>query len=255
MQEFIQVVEVSPRDGIQNEKKVLSTLKKEELISRAIDSGFKRIEVTSFVNPKKIPQMFDTDELISSLSKYKKKDVKLIGLVLNEKGFNRALASSIDVINYVVVASDTFSIRNQGASTLDNLKVLEKIYAKSNSKIEITTTIGASFGCPFEGEISSKKLLLIIEQISKIGLNEICLADTIGVATPKEIKVKLKAIKSSFPNLKQSFIVREECPILSFKSHKIYRIVSMTLSAQGVILYGVKKSRSTSEYGAISLRP
>ena len=202
MQEFIQVVEVSPRDGIQNEKKVLSTLKKEELISRAIDSGFKRIEVTSFVNPKKIPQMFDTDELISSLSKYKKKDLKFIGLVLNEMGFNRALASSIDVINYVVVASDTFSIRNQGASTLDNLKVLEKIYAKSKSKIEITTTIGASFGCPFEGEISSKKLLLIIEQISKIGLNEICLADTIGVATPKDIKAKLKAIKSSFPNLK-----------------------------------------------------
>ena len=169
MQEFIQVVEVSPRDGIQNEKKVLSTLKKEELISRAIDSGFKRIEVTSFVNPK-IPQMFDTDELISSLSKYKKKDLKFIGLVLNEMGFNRALASSIDVINYVVVASDKFKARNQGASTLDNLKVLEKIYAKSNSKIEITTTIGASFGCPFEGEISSKKLLLIIEQISKIGL-------------------------------------------------------------------------------------
>ena len=75
--------------------------------------------------------MFDTEELISSLSKYKKKDLKFIGLVLNEMGFNRALASSIDVINYVVVASDTFSIRNQGASTFDNLKVLEKIYAKS----------------------------------------------------------------------------------------------------------------------------
>ena len=202
MAEFLEIVEVSPRDGLQNEKKILTTKQKVELIARAVDSGFTRIEVTSFVNPKKIPQMFDTDELIASLSKYKKKDVKLIGLVLNEKGFNRALASSIDVINYVVVASDTFSIRNQGASTLDNLKVLEKIYTESNNKIEITTTIGASFGCPFEGEISSKKLLSIIEQISKIGLNEICLADTIGVATPKDIKVKLKAIKSLFPHLK-----------------------------------------------------
>ena len=201
MQEFIQVVEVSPRDGIQNEKKVLSTLKKEELISRAIDSGFKRIEVTSFVNPKKIPQMFDTDELISSLSKYKKKDLKFIGLVLNEMGFNRALASSIDVINYVVVASDTFSIRNQGASTLDNLKVLEKIYAKSNSKIEITTTMGQVLDVLSKVKFHQRNYSSIIEQISKIGLKEICLADTIGVATPKDIKAKLKAIKSSFPNL------------------------------------------------------
>ena len=117
---------------------------------------------------------------------WQRKEIEMVN-ELNEKVFKRdplrvisSTFSSIDVINYVVVASDKFSIRNQGASTLDNLKVLEKIYAKSNSKIEITTTIGASFGCPFEGEISSKKLLLIIEQISKIGLNEICLADTIS---------------------------------------------------------------------------
>jgi len=202
MEEFVEIVEVSPRDGIQNEKKILTTEQKLELISRAIDSGFKRIEVTSFVNPNKVPQMFDTDQLIENLPKKKGKDLEFIGLVLNEKGFKRALDSALDIANYVIVASDTFSIKNQGASTFENLRVLEKVHLDSANKIQIATTIGASFGCPFEGEISVAHLLSIIERISEIGLSEICLADTIGVATPKDIKTKLRAISSSFPHLK-----------------------------------------------------
>ena len=202
MAEFFEIVEVSPRDGLQNEKKILTTKQKVELIARAIDSGFTRIEVTSFVNPKKVPQMFDAAQLVQNLPKKNGKDIKYIGLVLNERGFNRALESKLDVANYAIVASDTFSIRNQGAPTLANLTVLEKIYQESSDKIQITATIAASFGCPFEGEISITHLLSIIDHIAKIGLNEICLADTIGVATPKDIKTKLKAIKASFPSIK-----------------------------------------------------
>lgn len=202
MKELVEVVEVSPRDGIQNEKKILSTFQKLELISRAIDSGFRRIEVTSFVNPNKVPQMFDTDQLIENLPQKKLENMEFIGLVLNEKGFKRALESNLDVANYVIVASDTFSIRNQGTNTFENLKVLEKIHFESANKIQIATTIGASFGCPFEGEISVAHLLSIVDRIAKIGLSEICLADTIGVATPKDIKTKLRAISSSFPHLK-----------------------------------------------------
>jgi hydroxymethylglutaryl-CoA lyase len=202
MTEAIEIVEVSPRDGIQNEKRILTTTQKLALINYAIQAGFTRIEVTSFVNPKKVPQMFDTDELIEGLPKKTNKNLKYIGLVLNERGFERAIASKIDIINYVIVATDTFSIKNQGAPTLENITTLKSIYSKSYNKPEIATTIGASFGCPFEGEVSITQLLKIVEKIAKIGLTEICLADTIGVATPIEIKKKIKAIKSSFPNLK-----------------------------------------------------
>ena len=128
MQEYVEIVEVSPRDGIQNEKKILRTNQKIELISRAIEAGVKRIEVTSFVNPKKVPQMFDTDYLIEKLPAKKSNDIKYIGLVLNKRGFERALKSGLDVANYALVASDTFSIRNQGSSTLENLRTLEKVF-------------------------------------------------------------------------------------------------------------------------------
>ena len=201
MDGHFEIVEVSPRDGLQNEKKILTTTQKIELISRAIDAGLTRIEVTSFVNPKRVPQMFDSDELVQNLPKKNGKDIKYIGLVLNERGFTRALKSDLDIANFAIVASDTFSIKNQGASTSENLKILEKIFLESSKKIQIAVTIAASFGCPFDGEISTNHLLSIVEKIAKIGLTEICLADTIGVATPKDIKTKLKAIRNSFPEI------------------------------------------------------
>lgn len=202
MEEYVEISEVSPRDGIQNEKKILRTKQKVELISLAMSAGFKRIEVTSFVNPQRVPQMFDSERLVKNLPSKPSEKVKYIGLVLNKRGFERALKSGVDIANYAVVASDTFSIRNQGASTLQNLKTLEKIWPEAPNKIEITSTIAASFGCPFEGEISINQLLPIVEYIVKIGLKDICLADTIGVATPKDIKTKLRAIKNNFPQIK-----------------------------------------------------
>ncbi len=201
MEEYFEIVEVSPRDGLQNEKKILATNQKIELITRAIEAGFTRIEVTSFVNPKRVPQMFDADKLVQNLPKKNGKDIKYIGLVLNERGFTRALESGLDVANYAIVASDTFSIKNQGAPTSENLETLRKICSDSSKKIKIAVTIAASFGCPFDGEISVSHLLSIINKIAKMGLTEVCLADTIGVATPKDIKTKLRAIKESFPCL------------------------------------------------------
>ncbi len=202
MENYVEITEVSPRDGIQNEEKILTTEQKRQLITFALDSGFERVEVTSFVNPHRVPQMFDTDELVRTLPLKRSKNIKYVGLVLNEAGFKRAVDSGLDIANYAVIASDTFSIRNQGSTTLQNLNTLEKVYSSSKDRIQVGTTIGASFGCPFEGEISTKHLLEIVESIAKIGLLEICLADTIGVATPNDIKRKLKAINHSFPHLK-----------------------------------------------------
>ena len=202
MENKVEIIEVSPRDGIQNEKRILTTEQKVQLVMHALDAGFERVEVTSFVNPKKVPQMFDTDQLIRKLPSKRNDHIKYIGLALNEVGFKRAVDSGLDIVNYVVVASDSFSIRNQGATTLENLRTLEKVYSESEQKIQVATTLAASFGCPFEGEISTSHLLSIISNIAKIGLTEICLADTIGVATPKDIKAKLRAIRGSFPHLK-----------------------------------------------------
>lgn len=202
MENKVEIIEVSPRDGIQNEKRILTTEQKVQLVMHALDAGFERVEVTSFVNPKKVPQMFDTDQLIKKLPSKRNDHIKYIGLALNEVGFKRAVDSGLDIVNYVVVASDSFSIRNQGATTLENLRTLEKVYSESEQKIQVATTLAASFGCPFEGEISTSHLLSIISNIAKIGLTEICLADTIGVATPKDIKAKLRAIRGSFPHLK-----------------------------------------------------
>ena len=202
MENKVEIIEVSPRDGIQNEKRILTTEQKVQLVIHALDAGFERVEVTSFVNPKKVPQMFDTDQLIRKLPSKRHDHIKYIGLALNEVGFKRAADSGLDIVNYVVVASDSFSIRNQGATTLENLRTLEKVYSESEQKIQVATTLAASFGCPFEGEISTSHLLSIISNIAKIGLTEICLADTIGVATPKDIKAKLRAIRGSFPHLK-----------------------------------------------------
>ena len=129
MENHVEIIEVSPRDGIQNEKTILTTEQKVQLIQHALDSGFERVEVTSFVNPKKVPQMFDTDQLIRNLPLKKHDNIKYIGLALNEVGFKRAVDSGLDIVNYVVVASDNFSIRNQGATTLENLRTLEKVYA------------------------------------------------------------------------------------------------------------------------------
>ena len=197
-----EIIDVTPRDGLQNETVIFSIEEKLQLISRSIETGISRIEVASFVNPKKVPQMFDTDALITNLPPKQNENVKFVGLALNEVGFNRAVDSGLDVVNYVVIASDTFSVRNQGATTSENLNILEKVCADSEDRIKVATTIGASFGCPFEGEISINYLLAIIDKIAKIGLKEVCLADTIGVATPKDVKTKLRAINSSFPHLK-----------------------------------------------------
>ena len=106
MENHVEIIEVSPRDGIQNEKRILTTEQKVQLIMHALDSGFERVEVTSFVNPKKVPQMFDTDQLIRNLPLKRNDNIKYIGLALNEVGFKRAVDSGLDIVNYVVKKLD-----------------------------------------------------------------------------------------------------------------------------------------------------
>lgn len=195
--ESIEIIEVSPRDGIQNEQVILSTPEKLSLIDRAVDAGAGRIEATSFVNPKRVPQMADADDVAAALAKG---TGRMIGLTLNRRGFDRAVAGGLDEANFVVVASDTFNQRNQGAPTFDTVAAFRDAVA-APAPIKVGVTIGAAFGCPFEGEVPLKRLMDVAEACVAAGPFEIALADTIGVATPRDVTTRVGAIRRAFPDL------------------------------------------------------
>lgn len=187
----VQIVEVAPRDGLQNEAVVLSTQDKVELVDRAVAAGARRIEVTSFVNPARVPQMADADELMSVLPRHE--GVSYAGLVINRRGLERALAAGVDEIDVVVVASDTFCQRNQGMSTADACETAAALVQEARAAgIFSTITIGASFGCPFEGEVPLTRLRDVIARVVDAGPDELALADTIGVAVPTDVTERLQ---------------------------------------------------------------
>lgn len=199
MADFITIIEISPRDGIQNEKKFLSTDTKLDLIQRALDAGIRRIEVTSFVNPKRVPQMADAKDVAARLPR--DTDARFIGLTLNGRGFDLAVASRLDEVNFVVIASDTFNRRNQGVSTDESIRAFAEIKSRAPDNIAVGITIGAAFGCPFEGEIPLSRLMTVVESCMAFNPHELALADTIGVATPLDVSKRITAIKAAFPDV------------------------------------------------------
>jgi len=199
MQNQIEIIEVSPRDGIQNEKKMLSLETKLALIDRAIESGASRVEVTSFVNPKRVPQMAQADEICERLPV--NSNCKYIGLALNRRGFERACNANLDEVNYVVVASDTFSEKNQGMDTNTCLDTFKALSDEVTQPIAVGVTIAAAFGCPFEGEMPIERLLRVVDGCMEAKPFELALADTIGVATQKDIKERIDAVRNRYPDV------------------------------------------------------
>ena len=200
MTDFVEIIEVSPRDGIQNEPKILGLDTKLELIQRGLDAGIRRFEVTSFVNPKRVPQMADADDVAAGLPRTT--DARFIGLTLNARGFNRAMAAKLDEANFVVVASDTFNQRNQGVTTQDSINTFAQSKANGNGTIDMGITVAAAFGCPFEGEVSISRLMHVVEGCMAHNPFELALADTIGVASPKDVKDRVAAVKTAFPDIR-----------------------------------------------------
>ena len=199
MAEKVEIIEVSPRDGIQNESTILSTDDKLTLINRAVDCGIKRMEVTSFVNPKRVPQMADADSVAASLSQIS--GVRYIGLALNRQGFERARAAGLHEVTYVVVASDTFSQRNQGVSCQQGIDNWTGVAADAKGNMPIGVIVAAAFGCPFEGEVSLDHLLRMVEACMQSNPLELALADTIGVATPRDVHERVGAVRDAFPDV------------------------------------------------------
>ncbi len=187
----IELVEVGPRDGLQNEPEIVSTEVKLALIERMIGYGARRLEVASFVHPQRVPQMADAEAVIAGLPDLA--DCTYVGLVLNKRGLMRALATreggrrGVDQVGCVVVASDTFGQKNQGQTIAEGLAETRAMLRFARAEgMRAQVTISAAFGCPFEGEVKPATVLAIAEELAIEGPEEIALADTIGVGTPYE---------------------------------------------------------------------
>jgi hydroxymethylglutaryl-CoA lyase len=191
----VQLVEVSPRDGLQAESVVLSTAAKVELIERIVAAGARRVEVCSFVNPARVPQMADAEAVLAALPQ--RDDVTYIGLVLNRRGFDRAAAAGIREINVVAVATDTFGQRNQGATSDETVATFEAIAGLAIAAgIAPTLTISTAFGCPYEGEVRVDRVVDIAKRAVAAGATEVAIADTIGVAVPTDVTERVAAVRS-----------------------------------------------------------
>jgi hydroxymethylglutaryl-CoA lyase len=196
----VSIIEVGPRDGLQSEPEILSTAAKIEFIERAIDAGIRRAEVTSFVHPKRVPQMADAEDVIRGLPD--RDDVIYIGLVLNRRGFDRARDVNIDEIGMAVVASDTYNQRNQGVPTSDSIKAWLDIAKDAKAAgIRANVMVSAAFGCPFEGEVPLQRVLEIVDEIAAGDPVEIGIADSIGVAVPDQVAEMIGAVRERVPHL------------------------------------------------------
>ncbi|UYV15373.1 hydroxymethylglutaryl-CoA lyase [Porphyrobacter sp. ULC335] len=187
----IELVEVGPRDGLQNEPDIIATDVKLELINRMIGYGARRLEVASFVHPQRVPQMADAEAVIAGLPS--REDCTYVGLVLNKRGVMRALATrdngarGVDQVGCVIVASDTFGQKNQGQTIAEGIAETRAMLRFAREEgLRAQVTISAAFGCPFEGEVKHDTVLAIAEAIAEDHPEEIALADTIGVGTPWE---------------------------------------------------------------------
>lgn len=200
MDRIMEIVEVSPRDGLQNDQALLSTTDKIALVDRALAAGLRRVEVTSFVNPVRVPAMADAEAVLEGLSD--RTDLRRIGLVLNRRGLDRAMACGVDEINFVVVASETFNRRNQGVGTAETMAAWRGVARAARAAgIATTITIAAAFGCPFEGEVDVAHVADLAAQAAEAGPDEIALADTIGVAAPTDVVARFAAVRQRVPGL------------------------------------------------------
>ncbi len=182
----IEIVEVGPRDGLQNESMLFSTAQKLELIGRVLNAGARRIEAASFVNPKLVPQMADAEAVAAALPR--REGVVFIGLVLNKRGALRAIDAGMDELGAACAASDGFARRNQGVSSdesLDMCCAVVRLARGQGRRAQIT--ISTAFGCPFDGEVDPQRVVEMARIAAAAGPLEVAIADTIGVASPAQV--------------------------------------------------------------------
>ena len=217
----ITIVEVGPRDGLQNEKAILEPAVRAELVHRLEAAGARRIEAVSFVHPKYVPQMAGAEEVMAALPHASGRS--RIGLVLNGKGYDRALGTAVDEVNVAMSATDGFGLKNQGLSVDQQVQMLADIIAgRANaappppSAVPLSTsgggngqpgatpslsaTLSCVWGCPFDGEVSAEQVADLVGRIAELGVGEIALADTIGAGDPWAVTKKVEAARAAAPD-------------------------------------------------------
>ncbi|KAF0817824.1 MULTISPECIES: hydroxymethylglutaryl-CoA lyase [unclassified Cytobacillus] len=194
---MIEICEVGPRDGLQNECKRVSTSSKVELITKLLDSGIRNIEAVSFVNPKVVPQMADAEEVLHSLPK--RSGVRYGGLVLSRSGLERALKTDVNFLHVVTTTSDSFNLRNAKRTVEQAVEELCVVIQEGAAAGKgVAGVLGTSFGCPFEGEVPLENVLKTAERFMEAGCTEITLADTTGMANPIQVKKLADSFFSAF---------------------------------------------------------
>jgi len=184
---------VSPRDGLQDEPVRLSTEAKVSLIERALDAGVTRVEAVSFARPDLVPAMADAEEVMAGVSR--RTGSRLAGLVLNERGLERALSAGVDEVNVVVVVTETFSRRNQGMGVEEAVAMWARVASEATlAGVGASVTLSAAFGCPYEGTVEPHRVRELARQVAAAGAFEIGLADTIGCAVPPEVEVLVRGV-------------------------------------------------------------
>ena len=189
------VCDVGPRDGLQNESHTLAPEVRAALCDRLAAAGLKRMEAASFVNPKLVPQMAGAEEVISALRR--RPGTVYAGLVLNEKGYDRARAAGVDEVHYAFSATDEFGRRNQNATTEEGLQTALALVRRARADgLPITVTISVAFGSPFDGAVTPAHVLGIVERLMADPADEICVADTIGVGVPAQVTELVKGARA-----------------------------------------------------------
>lgn len=196
----IDIVEVGPRDGLQNDPSDLTTSQKLEFIERLAECGIRRMEAGSFVSPKAVPKMADSDTVFAGVDR--SKGVRHIALAMNETGVRRAIEAEADEINFVLVAGEGFGHRNQGMSpqeSADKLAACAPIVHEAN--IPLSATIAVAFGDPFDGDIRDGIVGGLAAQAQRAGVAEVGIADTIGVADPWLVRARIKEVRMYAPDV------------------------------------------------------
>lgn len=194
----VQIVDVSPRDGLQNEKEIVPVKVKIELINRLADAGVKVIEAASFVSPKWVPQLADGAAVLQGIQQYP--NVRYPVLVPNLKGFENALAAGAREVSVFTTPSEQFSQKNTNCSVAESIqRVSEVIAAAKEKNIRVRAYLSCVLGCPYEGNIPPKKVADLAKKIFEMGCDEISLGDTIGVGTPFKTRELLDAVSAHIP--------------------------------------------------------
>lgn len=197
------ITEVCPRDGFQSMMETIPTEEKVEIINRLMECNYEQIEVTSFVHPKAIPQLVDADEVMQKINR--KPGVLLRALIPNLRGLERAAQAGVDKVKLMLSATDSHSLSNANASTMEAMQAFVPLVNKAGDyHIKVSGSISVAFGCPYEGEVPIERLVSICEKYEELGIRDLSLADTTGMGNPARVKKVIRTLREYFPDFKFS---------------------------------------------------